>query len=390
MGAHALLSASGAHRWMTCPGSARFEEQFDEETSEYAEEGRLAHALAEQQLRYLQGEISTRAYNKKLRELQQDPLYTPAMGEHIEQYVALVQERVAEACTRCKDPIVMLEQQLDFSQWVPDGFGTGDVVIIADGILEIIDLKYGQGVPVSADNNPQLRLYGLGAYATFSCLYDIDFVRMTICQPRLDSLSSEELPAGELLAWAENEVKPKAELAYRGEGGFAAGEHCRFCRARVMCRARAEYNLELARHEFRKPERLSHNEIAEILGRIDMLQAWAKDVSDYALTQARDHGIRFPGWKLVEGRSNRRYTDEEAVTKALLAAGFEADMITPRVLLGITAMERELGKKKFAELLAGLVEKPPGKPTLVPEDDSRPEINSTQAAINDFSEKKGA
>jgi hypothetical protein len=390
MGAHAILSASGAHRWMACPGSARFEAQFNEETSEYAEEGRFAHALAELQLGFSLGNITHREYNKNLKTMQENPLYSPVMAEYIEQYTTFVQERVADACNRCKDPIVLLEQRLDFSEWVPEGFGTGDVVIIADGTLEVIDLKYGQGVPVDAAGNPQLRLYGLGAYALFSPLYDIEGVRMTICQPRLDSLSSETRSAVELIHWGETEIRPKAELAFSGKGGFCAGEHCKFCRGRAMCRARAEYNLELARYDFTAPQSLTDDEIAEILGKITDLQSWAKDVSEYALTQARDNGIYFPGWKLVEGRSNRKYTDEEQVVATLLAAKYDADLITPRVLLGITAMEKEIGKKKFNELLSGLVEKPPGKPTLVPESDKRPALNSTQTAIEDFSEKKGA
>ncbi len=357
MSKHALLSASSAHRWMVCPGSARFEEQFEEESSDYAEEGRFAHKLAELQLGFNLGQITHREYNKSLTSMQENPLYSPAMAEYIEQYTVFVQERIAEACDRCKDPIVMLEQCLDFREWVPEGFGTGDVVIIADGILEVIDLKYGQGVAVDAVGNPQLRLYGLGAYALFSTLYDIDSVRMTIHQPRLDSLSSEELPVQELLNWAETEVRPKAELAINGEGGFCAGEHCKFCRGRVMCRTRAEYNLELAKYDFAAPQSLTDDEIAEILGRITPLQAWASDVSDYALRQARDNGVYFPGWKLVEGRSNRRYTDEDQVIASLLAAGFEADTITPRVLPGHHGHGKAIGKKKFADLLKGLLRK---------------------------------
>jgi len=270
---------------------------------------------------------------------------------------------------------------------VPDGFGTGDVVIISDGVLEVIDLKYGKGVPVSAEGNSQTRLYGLGAIATYMMLYDFLTVRMTIIQPRLDITSTEELRVDELMTWAQNELMPKAKLAYAGEGEFCAGDHCKFCKAKATCKARADYNLELAKYDFQDAFLLSKEDIAEVLARADQLKAWVTDIETYALEQARDHGERFPGWKLVEGRSNRKYTDEEQVAKTLTDAGYEEVKIyKPQELLGITAMEKVLGKKQFGELLSDLVVKPAGKPVLVPESDTRPEINSLQSAINDFSE----
>lgn len=384
-GAHALLSASGSARWLACPPSARLEEQLPDEQSVYAAEGTFAHQVAETHLRNFLGETSGEKYAQNLKQLKKHEFYSQEMEDYVQQYFDLVVEKISGAWKRTKDAAIFIEQKLDFSLWVPEGFGTGDVVIISDGVLEVIDLKYGKGVPVGAESNSQMRLYGLGALNQFDMLYDIETVRMTIVQPRLDSVSSEELSTQELLAWGEEVVKPKAELADKGEGEFVAGEHCRFCRAKANCRARAEANLELAKYEFRLPALLDSDEIAEILTQAEELQKWAKDIQDYALDQAKNHGVKFAGWKLVEGRSNRRYGDEGAVAEKLVAEGYEEDSIFKKSLLGITAMEKTLGKKRFTELLKDLIIKPAGRPTLVPESDKRPEIQSIDSAIADFS-----
>jgi len=386
MSDHAILSPSSAHRWLACPPSARLEQQFPDEKSEYAAEGTFAHRLAELRLsRAVANSLKPSVYKRKLAEIKKDPMYSTSLEEYVEQYVTQVSEIFLTAKDKCPDALALLEQRLDFSEWVPGGFGTGDVVIISDDTVEVIDLKFGKGVPVSAEGNPQTRLYGLGAIRTYEMLYDFSKVRMTIIQPRLDNISTEELTVEELLAWAEDYLKPKAALAITGEGEFFAGEHCRFCRARATCRARVKYNLELAKYDFQEPPLLTHEEIAEILARAEELHKWVKDIQDYALDQAENHGVKFPGWKLVEGRSIRKYVDEDAVARALIEAGFSEDTIYTRSLLGITAMEKEIGKKKFEKLLGDLVVKPAGKPTLVPESDKRPEINSTEAAKADFS-----
>ena len=386
---HAILSASASHRWMTCTPSAQLEQQFPDTKSEYAAEGTFAHALAELRLsRAVANTIKPSAYKKKLDEMRKDPLYSASMEEHIEQYVTFVGEKFMEAKKNCPDTLVLLEQRLDFSEWVPEGFGTGDVIIISDGVLEIIDLKYGQGVPVSAQGNTQMRLYALGAISQYGLLYDFDCIRMTIVQPRLDSISSEDVSVTELLEWGDRVVKPAAKKAIAGEGEFVPGDHCQFCRAKAQCRARAEANLEMAKYDFQEPPILSNDEIAEILFKAEELQKWAKDVQEYALDQALNHGIKFPGWKLVEGRSNRKYTDVDAVAEKLKAEGYEDDVIyAPRQIWGISEMEKRLGKKLFAEYLKDLIIKPAGKPTLVPETDKRPEISSIASAINDFSDE---
>ena len=383
MRAHALLSASGSTRWIACPPSARLEDKIPDTTSIFAEEGTFAHSLGELFLQLELGIIQKRSFNSKLKKLKESEFYSTEMEDYIAGYVALGLEKINEARAKTKDAVALLEQRLDFSPWVPDGFGTGDLVIIADGMLEVVDLKYGKGVPVSAENNTQMRLYALGALNCFDMLYDIDTVRMTICQPRLDSVSTDEMSVEDLLAWGE-EIKPIAQMAMEGEGDFAAGEHCRFCKIKATCRARAEENLELAKYDFQKPPELTIAEIGEVLAQAEELRKWATDIQDHALEQARDHGVKFPGWKLVEGRSNRKYTDEALVAYALKAAGYKEDDIYTKNILGITAMEKTLGQKKFSSLLKDLVIKPEGKPTLALESDKRPEISSAASAAEDF------
>lgn len=382
-GFHAVLSASGASRWMACPPSARLEQDFPESESQYAAEGVLAHSLCELLLRKEFEVMKPSEFKKQLAEIESDPQYSPAMYEHCKSY----RDHVVESFHEHDDATIAIEQRVDFSSYVPDGFGTCDNIIISDGQMRITDFKYGAGVPVSAENNSQLKLYALGALLLFEPIYEIQTIVMAIFQPRLDSISTSELLARDLLAWAES-IKPIAQQAHDGEGEFKAGSHCRFCRAKAVCRARAEENLEAAKYEFAKPDILSDDEIADILRRAEDLQAWVKDVSDYALEQARDHEKHYPGWKLVEGRSVRVYRDQDAVMDALTAAGYNRALITKTQMLGITEMEKVLGgAKQFNLLLGDLIDKPAGKPTLVPESDKRPAINSIAAAISDFKEE---
>lgn len=385
--AHALLSASGSSRWLACTPSARLEESLEESNSDFADEGSAAHELAELHLSLYLGLITKRVFTSRWKQMQAGKYYSQEMEDHVRTYVDIAIERMNEATARTPDAIVQIEQRLDFSLWVPDGFGTGDVLIITDGMMEVIDLKFGKGVAVSAEGNTQMKLYGLGALNGFGHLYNIESVRMTIVQPRLDSISSDEISAEALIDWAENVVKPKAALAMAGDGEFVPGEHCRFCRARFNCRARADENLEMARFDFADPPLLSIEEVGEILLRADALKSWATDIEKYAFEQAEKHGVKVPGWKLVEGRSNRTYVDKQAVADTLLIEGYEKELIyEPETILGITAMEKVLGKKVFAALLNDFIVKPAGRPTLVPESDSRPELNSAASAASDFSE----
>ncbi|WP_207760345.1 DUF2800 domain-containing protein [Schaalia turicensis] len=367
---HALLSASGAHRWLNCPPSALAEAGLPDSASAAAEQGTVAHALAEWKLR---------------RALHQAPSMKPVsdwidseMEAHTDDYVAFIQERLREARKTCADPQVLIEQRLDYSYLVPGGFGTGDCVIIAEPLLQIIDLKYGQGVLVEAERNPQLMLYALGALAAFDPLYEISEVAVTIFQPRRSNVDTWTVSVTELRAWAEDTVRPTAKQAARGEGCFAAGDWCRFCKLAATCRARAEANLALTRLEFAPPAELSDTEIAEVLVKLPELKTWASDVEAYALSLAVNQGKAWAGFKLVEGRSIRKYADENAVAQAAEAAG--VSNIFERKLKTITALEKQLGKKRFNELLGTLIVKPPGKPTLVPETDKRPALATVSAA----------
>lgn len=371
--AHAFLSASGAARWIACPPSAKLSEQYEDTGSDYAAQGTDAHTLAEYKVLEMLG--------KHPKDPRDGLKYLDAeMEECTDQYAAYVAEVLTEVKEDCKDPIVMVETQVDFSTWVPEGFGTADCIIVGNGILHIIDFKYGTGVEVSAENNPQLSCYALGAVDMLDDLYGIDAVAMTIFQPRRENVSEWVLCKGELIDWAEKTLRPAAELAAKGEGEFKCGEHCRFCKARHECRARAAAQMDLMKYELALPPVLTDEEIEDILGRVDGLVSWAEDIKAYALESAIN-GKRWYGFKLVEGRSTRRYTDEEAVANAVTAAGIDP---YEHSVLGITAMTKLLGKKKFEELLGALIEKPQGKPTLVPESDKRPALVN-----NDFDNKEG-
>lgn len=369
---HALLSASSSHRWLHCPPSARLCEEYDDKGSNFAAEGTDVHALCEYKLRT--------ALGMEAKDPTEDlSWYDAEMEESATGYVAFVMELVEEAKKNCSDLVVLIEQRLDYSRYVAEGFGTGDCVIIADGTLHIVDFKYGRGILVEAEDNPQMMLYALGALELFDCLYDIDTVSMTIFQPRRGNVSTYTLPKADLYEWADTVLAPAAELAWSGEGEYHCGEWCQFCKAKADCRKRANANMELAKYEFKQPPLLTDEEVEEILGRIDELIAWASDIRDYAL-QAAIGGKHWTGYKLVEGRSNRKYTDERAVVAAVRAAGYDP---YEHKVLGVTAMTTMLGKKQFNDILGGLVTKPQGKPTLVPDSDKRPAMTNI---INEFME----
>lgn len=375
MGKHALLSASSSHRWMNCPPSARLCETYEDKGSGYAAEGTDAHTLCEYKLRCALGEDMSDVAGVR------DNLdfYSEEMEDCATGYAAYILELVEKAKQSCADPKVLIEQKLDFSRYVEEGFGTGDCVVIADGTLHIVDYKHGQGVLVEAEDNPQMKLYALGALEIFDGIYDIDTVSMTIYQPRRDNVSTQTVSKESLQEWAAEVLKPAATLVYAGDGDFKCGDWCQVCKAKHECRRRAEANMELARYDFKLPPLLEDDEVEDILGKIDALVSWASDIKEYAL-QAALGGKEWDGWKLVEGRSNRKYVNDEAVAKTVKQAGYDP---FEHKVMGITAMEKTLGKAKFAELLGGLVEKPQGKPTLVPASDKRPAMNN---AKHDFME----
>ena len=374
MGNHAILSASSSHRWLHCLPSARLELEFENTNGEAAKEGTAAHALSEHKLK------------KALRIRSKRPTSeydSDEMEECTDAYVDFIMEQVELARKSCTDPIVLIEQRLDFSCYVPDGFGTGDCVIISDDRLHIVDFKYGMGVLVDAEDNPQMKLYALGALEIYDSLYDIKEISMTIFQPRRENVSTWTVPVEELKAWAEEELKPKAAKAYQGEGEYMPGPWCTFCRASTRCRARADENLKLAQMEFKMPPLLTDSEIEKVLTILPGLTKWANEITAYATDAAVNHGKEWYGFKVVEGRSVRKYKDENAVAEKAVISGYKD--IYRKSLIPMTEMQKLMGKTKFEEILGNLIYKPPGKPTLVPNSDKRPAMNVADAK-NEFNE----
>ena len=385
-GVHAILSASSAKRWMSCPPSARLEEKlrdrFGDRSSPFAEEGTRAHALAELKLQKEIGLINDFSY-KMQREAMTG--VDNEMEWATDRYVDIVMQKYYEAKKSCPDAQIFIEQRLDFSTWVPHGFGTGDVVIVSDMILDVCDLKYGKGVPVSAEGNPQARCYGLGALAAYGDLYAFPKVRNTIIQPRLDSVTEETLTREELLRWAEEDLKPKAELAWAGEGEYDPGDHCRFCAARALCYHRAAKCMQIFDSGMQSPGILPDEEIPRILEVADIAEAWIADIRAYAKAQALK-GQQWSGFKLVAGRRPpRKWTDAEAVIDQLSRAGYTDEQIyKPRELITVGEAEKLLGKPAFRAILGQFSVQGEGAPTLVPESDKRLSINSSEAAFADL------
>ena len=374
MGNHAILSASSSHRWLHCLPSARLELEFDNTSGAAADEGSAAHALSEHKLK------------KALHIRSKRPISdydSDEMEECTDAYVDFVMEQVELARKSCNDPIILIEKRLDFSCYVPDGFGTGDCLIISDDRLHIVDFKYGMGVLVDAVDNPQMKLYALGALEIYDSLYDINEVSMTIFQPRRENVSTWTVQVEDLKSWAEEELRPKAVKAYNGEGEYIPGDWCTFCKAAVRCRARAEEKLKLAQTEFKMPPLLTDNEIEEILFILPDLTKWANEITAYATDASVNHGKEWNGFKVVEGRSVRKYKDENAIAEKAVASGFKD--IYRKSLIPMTEMQKLMGKVKFEEILGDLIYKPPGKPTLVPNSDKRPAMNVADAK-NEFNE----
>lgn len=383
---HALLSASGAGRWLNCTPSAKLEDEYGEKKSSvYAEEGTLAHELSELYLRKdTLNSISEQDFDQRLEEIMANGLFNEEMLEVVPIYTDYCIAQLGSAQEDNPYAIMEIEQKLDLTDFVPESFGTADCVVINDNLMEVIDLKYGKGVPVYAEWNKQLMLYGLGALQKYDTMYDITEVRLTIIQPRINNISSWQISVEELRKWAEEELKPKAQLAFNGEGELNAGDWCRFCAVRNQCRKLYEQQLEIAQHEFAKPALLTDDEIADIVRRTPKLVEWANSIAEYAQKKAIEENKQWPGLKLVEGISRRKWVDEDQASNAIFARCPELseDEIFNMKLKSITDIEKLVGKVRFKELLSDVVIKPQGKPTLVPLEDKRPAMGYNQAQLD--------
>lgn len=365
---HAILSASSAHKWLVCTPSARLEEQFPCKTSEYMQEGTLAHAIAEFKARsYFLEPMSKATQTKKLNKLKKEDGFQEEMLEYTDTYLNFLKEEALQ--TKVK-PFIAIEQKLDFSNYVPEGFGTADCIMLWGDTLHVIDFKYGKGVKVEADDNPQMKLYALGAINTYGMLYPIKYIRMSIVQPRIDHISSYVMPIELLLEWGEKIVKPQAQKAFAGIGEFVQGEHCRFCRAKGACEFRARENMKMIEEIQNNTGVITNDELGDMLTNTDGIEQWIKDIKAYALELVLK-GEKVKGWKVVEGKSNRKISDVDKAFEKLEANGYEEAILYEKTPLTLTKLEKVVGKTKLSKLIGEFIEKPKGAPTLAKESDKR-------------------
>lgn len=387
-GSHALLSASAAHRWLNCPPSAKICAELPDTESEYAKEGSLAHEMCEIKLNAFITPTPKSSLTRKLNKLKKDELYKPEMDGYTDDYVDYIKKIALSFSTKAH---ISSERKVDYSEYAPGGFGTADCIILHGNDLYIIDFKYGKGVPVSAEDNPQMKLYALGAVHEFALIYPISNIHLSIVQPRIGNISEWEISIADLLSWGE-QIKSVAQLAYDGKGDFNSGDHCRFCKIKQTCRERANENLKLAQYEFARPAdiskdwqkpTLSDNEVGKILRLADNLKKWVEDIESYALT-AILNGKEIKGWKAVEGRTTRSFTDIEKVFEVLEKNGYPKEAFYERKQLPFTKIESIVGKKDFEALLSHLITRTKGKPTLALEADKRPPYVQGTTAEEDF------
>lgn len=373
---HALLSASSSHRWLKCTPCVRLEEKFPEKTSSYAEEGTLAHEIAEFKVRsYFLEAMPKATYTRRLNKLKKEEHFDKEMLVHTDTYLEFIK---GEAMQTNSKPFIAVEQTVDYSKYAPEGFGTADCILISGDTLQVIDFKYGKGVPVSAEENPQMKLYALGALELFGVFYDIQKIKLSIVQPRIDNISNYELTKQNLVDWGENVVKPQAEKAFMGVGEYVQGEHCRFCRAKGACEFRATENMKVVEEIKNTTGVLSHEQTGEMLTKTEGVEQWIKDLKEHALNELLN-GEQIPGWKAVEGRSNRKIADVDKAFEILEENGYEEALLYERKPLTLTALEKTLGKKEVALAIGDYIEKPKGAPTLAKETDKREPFKTSAA-----------
>lgn len=367
--AHAILSASSAHKWLVCTPSARLEEQFPNKTSEYMQEGTLAHAIAEFKVRsYFLEPMTKTTQTRRLNKFKKEEGFQNEMLEHTDTYLNFLKEEALKTNTK---PFIAVEQKVDFSSYVPEGFGTADCIMISGDTLHIIDFKYGKGVKVEAEDNPQMKLYALGAVSAYGLFYPLKNIKMSIVQPRIDNISSYEIPIEPLLEWGEKVVKPQAQKAFAGLGEYVQGDHCRFCKAKGACEFRAKENMKVV-EEIQNSYNgtISNDELGEMLTKTDGIEQWIKDIKGYAL-ELLLKGENVRGWKAVEGKSNRKLVDVDKAFAILEANGYDEAILYEKTPLTLTKLEKVVGKTKLSEAIGDYIEKPKGAPTLAKETDKR-------------------
>ena len=365
--AHAILSASSSHKWLVCTPSARLEENFPSKTSEYMEEGTLAHEIAEIKVRNYFTVMSKATYTRRVNKLKKNEHFNTEMLVHTETYLEYIKE---QALRTKATPFMAIEQKVDFSKYVPEGFGTADCILISGNTLQIIDFKYGKGVKVDVENNPQMMLYALGALSQFGIFYDIKCIKMSIVQPRIENISEFEISKEELFDWGENTVKPQAQKAFAGIGNFVQGEHCQFCKAKGACEFRAKENIKIVEEIKKVSGMLTNTQISEMLTKTEGVEQWIKDLKANALEKILK-GEDIPNWKAVEGKSNRKIVDIDKAFEILEANGFDQAILYERKPITLTQLEKVVGKKKLTEAIGGYIEKPKGAPTLAKASDKR-------------------
>lgn len=378
---HALLSASGSHKWLKCPPSARLEEKFPDKTSEFMEEGTLAHEIAEFKVKsYFLEPIPKATYTRRLNKFKKEARFDNEMLIHTDTYLEYIK---GEAMQSNSKPFIVVEQKIDFNKYVPEGFGTADCVLINGNTLQVIDFKYGKGVKVDAEDNPQMKLYALGVLEQYGMLYNIQNIKMSIVQPRIDNVSSYEMPVENLIEWGENVVKPQAQKAFMGLGEYLQGEHCKFCKAKGACEFRAKENMQIVEEIQKTTGVVSNAELGEMITKTDGIEQWLKDIKTYALEQLLK-GHEVPGWKAVEGKSNRKLVDVDKAFEILEANGYDSAILYEKKPLTLTQLEKTIGKSKIAEAIGDYIEKPKGAPTLAKESDKREtyKISAAEEFIN--------
>lgn len=383
---HALLSASSSHRWLHCTGAPRLEATFPDTTSEYAKEGTLAHELCELKLKKYTTTMAKGTYTRAYNKIKKNELWANEMDETTDVYLEYIKSIMLSYKVA---PVVVIEKRVDFSQYVPEGFGTADCIILAGDTLHIIDYKHGKGVVVDADHNPQMMLYALGAMHDYSLLYKFNTIKMTIVQPRANNISEFEMPSDELRKWGEEVVAPKAKEAYEMEGHtFEAGVWCGFCRAKAQCKTRCEHFNAMHSLTSKDPRLISLEELGTYLEHGKDIESWYKDIKEYALSESLA-GAEVPGWKAVEGRGSRVFQDGDTAIQTLIDGGVDESILYERKVLTLAQIEKAIGKKEFNELVGDQVVKNPGKPTLVVDTDKRPRITNQPSAAQVFNTNGG-